>query len=564
VPALRLSHKLFLASALMIGVVLSVAWWSLLATRRLGAENRAIIHRALPAVRLEVTVLEGVAALRRLDARHSLLRDPAYFRLFAEHAQAIEGHMTTLGTLVSTPEERQAVADAAEQLQRYRALAERPPGDRGTTEHAALRLEALAARLYAQSSDELRRRGAVTEALDAEGRLVALLAVGTSLAMALAMAAFANRRIARPLRELRVAARSIERRKLSEPIPVRGQDEIADLAVAFNRMSMRLHELDTLKQHLFSAITHDLRTPLTVIAWSADRLAQGAPGALGERQASLVENIRMSTRRLLSLVSQLLDLGKLKTGKLQLDLDPTDVASLVQGAVDEVRPWAEDRGLRFAITVSDSIPKLLLDAKRMHQVLVNLLANAVKFSKAGALITLTAEAAGPELLVKVSDTGIGIPAHLQAAIFERYAQAHGERDGTGLGLAIVKGFVVAHGGRVWVESEEGKGSCFSIALPLEAPNPSARDPPGAPAEPGVIPDPCCCSWRSWPTRPAARRPGRGSRPPSRPTAWSAKPMPSSTRGIRRERLGSSRTSFVDSPTPRSTRRPSTTWRGRSC
>lgn len=119
--------------------------------------------------------------------------------------------------------------------------------------------------------------------------------------------------------------------------------------------------------------------------------------------------------------------------------------------------------------MSDSIPKLFLDAKRMHQVLVNLLANAVKFSKAAGLITLTAEAAGQELVVKVSDTGIGIPAHLQATVFERYERAHTEQDGTGLGLAIVKGFVLAHGGRVWVESEEGKGSCFTFTLPLEMP-----------------------------------------------------------------------------------------------
>jgi signal transduction histidine kinase len=452
----------------MIGVVLSLAWWSLLATRRLAEENRTIIHRALPAVRLEISVLEGVAALRRLDARHSLLRDPAYFRLFAERAQAVEGHLRTLETLVSTSEERQTLADAAGELRRYRTLAE--PGERGAPEQAALRLEALAERLYAQSSSELRRRGTLTEALDEQGRLVALLAVATSLAMAVAIAAFASWRIAGPLRELRVAARAIERRQRSEPIPVRGHDEIADLTVAFNRMAARLHELDALKQHLFSAITHDLRTPLTVIAWSADRLARGTPGA-GERQASLIENIRMSTSRLLSLVNQLLDLGKLKTGKLQLELDPTDVASLVQGAVDEVRPWAEDRGLRFTVTVSDSIPKLLVDGKRMHQVLVNLLANAVKFSRAGGLITLTADVLGQELVVKVSDTGIGIPAHLQSAIFERYEQAHGEREGTGLGLAIVKGFVLAHGGRVWVESEEGQGSTFGLALPLEAPTP---------------------------------------------------------------------------------------------
>jgi signal transduction histidine kinase len=468
-PALRLSHKLFLAFALMVGVVLSLAGWSLLTAKRLTAENRAIIQRALPAVRLEVGLLEGVAALRRVEARQAVIRDPAYFRLFAERAQAVEGDLATLGELVSTPEERQTLANATEQLRRYRTLAEAPPAERTGLEQTAMRLETLVQRLYGQSSSELRRRGAVAGSLEEQSRLVALLAIVTSLAVSVVIAVFASLRIARPLRELRAAARAVERRKLSEPIPVRGRDEIAELTIAFNRMATRLRELDSLKQHLFAAITHDLRTPLTVIAWSAERLGMGAPGKLGERQASLVENIRMSTDRLLALVNQLLDLGKLKTGKLQLDLEVTDVASLIQGAVDEIRPWAEDRSLRFDISVSDSIPKLLLDAKRIHQVLVNLLANAVKFSTPGGLITLTAETAGQELAVKVSDTGMGIPAHLQATVFERYEQAHTEHDGTGLGLAIVKGFVLAHGGRVWVESEEGKGSCFTFTLPLEMP-----------------------------------------------------------------------------------------------
>ena len=469
--ALRLSHKLFLAFALIVGVVLSLAGWSLLTTGRLTAENRTIIQRAVPAVRLEVTILEGVAALRRLEARHLLLRDPAYVQLFVERAKAIEGDLAVLGDLMSTQEERQTLADATEQLRNYRTLAERPPAGKTGAEQAAVRLEALVQQLYGQSSTDLRRRAIVAAKLEEQSRLVALLAVGTSLAVAVAIAAFASLRIARPLRQLRAAARAVERRKLSEPIPVHGRDEIAELTIAFNRMAARLRELDALKQHLFSAITHDLRTPLTVIAWSAERLGRGAPGVLGERQVLLVENIRMNTSRLLGLVSQLLDLGKLKAGKLHLDLDPTDVASLIQDAVQEIRPWAEDRSLRFAITVSDSIPKLLLDAKRIHQVLVNLLANAVKFNKAAGLITITAGVAGRDLVVKVSDTGIGIPAHLQARVFDRYEQAREEMGGTGLGLAVVKGFVEAHGGRVWVESEEGQGSCFAFTLPLEAPSP---------------------------------------------------------------------------------------------
>ena len=172
-------------------------------------------------------------------------------------------------------------------------------------------------------------------------------------------------------------------------------------------------------------------------------------------------------------MNQLLDLGKLKSGKLQLDLDRTDMTALIQEAVNEIRPWGEDRRLRFAVTLPASLPKLRIDAKRIHQVVVNLLGNAVKFSQAGGLIAVTAAAADDHVVVAISDTGIGIPAPLQATVFERYEQAHDERGGTGLGLTIVKSFVTAHGGRVWVESEEGQGSCFTFTLPLEGPTPEA-------------------------------------------------------------------------------------------
>jgi signal transduction histidine kinase len=470
-PALRLSHKLFLAFALLTGVVLSLAGWSLLTTRRLTAENRGIIERVLPAVRLEIHVLEGIAALRRVEARHALLRDPAYLRLFAERAQALESDLGALGELVSTVDERLALGSAADQLRGYRALVERPARDDRDGEQAATRLETAAQRLYAHSSAELRRRGHEAGRLEERSRLVALFAIVASVAVSLGIGGFASVRIAQPLRELRAAAWDVERRRAIAAIPVRGRDEIADLTIAFNRMADRLRELDTLKQDLFSAITHDLRTPLTVIAWSAERLKRGEAGMPRDRQASLVENIRMNTARLLSLVTQILDLGKLRTGKLQLDLQPTDLHALIEGAVDEIRPWAEDRGLHLDVTVAGAIPKLLLDEKRIHQVLVNLLANAVKYSKAAGIVALGAELADDHVVVKVADTGIGIPAALRATVFERYEQAHSGRDGTGLGLAVVKAFVVAHGGQVWVESEEGVGSCFGFTLPLEAPNP---------------------------------------------------------------------------------------------
>jgi signal transduction histidine kinase len=465
---LRLSHKLFVAFALIVGVVVSLAGWSLLTTQRLTAENRAIIQRALPAVRLEVSLLEGIVALRRVEARQALLRDPAYVRLFAERAKALENDLTALQPLMATAEERQSLTDAMDRFRTYRMLAEQSPGNKASVE-PAVGFETLAQRLYAQSNAELNRRGIEADHLEEQSRIVAPLAIGASLVVSLLVAGFASIRIARPLRRLRVAASAVEQRTLADPIPVHGRDEIAELTSAFNRMATRLRELDTLKEQLFSAVTHDMRTPLMVIAWSAERLGKGTPGTLGERQATLLENIRMNTSRLLGLVSQLLDLGKLRSGKLQLELYPTDLATLARDAMEEIRPWAEDRGLRLELAVPDAIPKLLLDAKRMHQVLVNLLGNAVKFNRAGGRITLHAESGDHHVNVSVSDTGVGIPAQLQSTIFERYEQAHGERGGTGLGLAIVKCFVEAHGGRIAVESEEGRGSCFTVTLPLDGP-----------------------------------------------------------------------------------------------
>jgi signal transduction histidine kinase len=469
-PMLRLSHKLFLAFALIVGVVLALAGWSHLATRQLSEENQVIINGVVPAIRLEVTILEGIAALRRVEARHIVLRDPTYVRLFAERADAIGRDLALLHTMVSTAAERQTLEDVTTQLQRYRALAERPIRLAAGTESAARQLEDRLQHLFVQSSTELRRRGTVARALEAQSRRVALIAIGASLAVVIGVGVFTSLRIARPLRRLHAAVRAVGQRALAEAIPARGRDEIAELSRAFNLMAAQLRELDELKQRLFSAITHDLRTPLTVIRWSAERLGGGAPNIPAERQVALVENIRVNTIQLLSLVTQLLDLGKLKSGKLQLELDRTDIAGLIQEAVSEIRPWAEDRRLRVALTVPDSLPKLWIDAKRIHQVMVNLLANAVKFSQAAGLITVTAVATDDHVMVAISDTGIGIPKSIQATIFEQYEQAHKDRGGTGLGLTIVKAFVTAHGGRVWVESEAGHGSRFTFTLPLEGPS----------------------------------------------------------------------------------------------
>jgi signal transduction histidine kinase len=234
-------------------------------------------------------------------------------------------------------------------------------------------------------------------------------------------------------------------------------------------MAARLGEIDRLKDEFFTGISHDLRTPLAAIRWSADLLHGGALGPLTPKQLRLAETIQSSSRRLLALAGQIVELGRLRAGRLHLDLHPTGLGDVIGQAVDEVRPLAERGQLRLEVEVPDDLPPAAADAERVHQIVVNLLANAVRFTPPGGRVSVSAAREGAEVAVRVADTGVGIPADLLAKIFDPYEQAHHGRGGSGVGLTMVRGLVEAHRGRVWVESEEGRGSCFTFTLPLAAP-----------------------------------------------------------------------------------------------
>jgi signal transduction histidine kinase len=237
-------------------------------------------------------------------------------------------------------------------------------------------------------------------------------------------------------------------------------------AQAFNGMAAQLGEIDRLKDEFFTGISHDLRTPLAAIGWSADLLQGGSAGPLTPKQQRLVETIQSSSQRLLALVGQILELGRLRAGQLQLDLRPTDLRRAIGRALDEVRPLAEHGQLRLDAAMPVDLPPVSADAERVQQIVVNLLANAVRFTPPGGRVSVSAVRETTEVAVQVADTGVGIPADLVSKIFDPYEQAHRGRGGSGVGLTVVRGLVEAHGGRVWAESEEGRGSRFTFTLPI--------------------------------------------------------------------------------------------------
>jgi two-component system, NarL family, sensor histidine kinase BarA len=193
------------------------------------------------------------------------------------------------------------------------------------------------------------------------------------------------------------------------------------------------------------------------------------PGPLTPKQARLVGIIQRSSDRLLRLVNQILDLSRLRAGLLPLARGPVDLERLVGRALDELRPQAEEAGVALERERVGERFVVDGDEDRLVQVVVNLLANAVRFTPAGGRVIVRVVDAGPECEVQVEDTGLGIPAAELPHIFDSYRQAHVGKGGTGLGLSIVRGLVKAHAGRVTVESHEGKGSRFTVLLPREAP-----------------------------------------------------------------------------------------------
>jgi len=276
--------------------------------------------------------------------------------------------------------------------------------------------------------------------------------------------------IAGPLRRLTAAAGAVARGDLEQQVPVSSRDELGRLSRAFNDMTAQLRAARQMQTDFVANVSHELRTPLTAVKGTVETLRDGAMDdpAVRDRFLETVEN---ETDRLVRLVNDLLILSRADSDALDLRRRPLDVAHLAQTTAARLEPQAAARGLALAVEAEPGLPPALADADRIEQVLVNLLDNAVKYSRAPGRIDVLvgrADSAG-QLCVQVRDEGIGIPAADLPRIGERFYRADRARSreegGSGLGLAIARALVEAHGGRLWLESQEGRGTVASFTLP---------------------------------------------------------------------------------------------------
>lgn len=230
-------------------------------------------------------------------------------------------------------------------------------------------------------------------------------------------------------------------------------------------------ELDRLRNDLLSTISHELRTPLTLVRTSIGLLLDADPDAVMRER--LLRNIKQSADRMHMLVTDLLDLVRLRSGHAELRMRYLDVKDLVAEAGALMRPLLDEKGQVLDVDVPSPGPRIMGDHRRLEQVLLNLLSNANKFAPRGARVCISVVEDGTSVTIRVSDTGPGISPEEQAHLFEQFYTARtsspSHNIGVGLGLPIAKGIVEAHGGRIWVESQVGLGTTVHVSIPKDGP-----------------------------------------------------------------------------------------------
>ena len=247
---------------------------------------------------------------------------------------------------------------------------------------------------------------------------------------------------------------------------------LKDYAAELERANQELKKIDEMKSEFVSVASHELRTPLAAIKNAVQLMLQGRTGEINENQAKFLSMAERNINRLTGILNSLLDLSRIESGNIRLKFEELDLRGPIEFILSSLKPQADARSIQFKMDIPEELPLVYGDRDKLEQILTNLVGNAIKFTPEGGEISVSAKPFEEEGLVAISvrDSGLGIPADQLDKIFEKFHQVEDSLrrsiTGTGLGLAITKGLVEAQQGKIWVESEVGKGSTFTFTLPM--------------------------------------------------------------------------------------------------
>jgi signal transduction histidine kinase len=416
----------------------------------------------------------------RYEKKFVISKDEMFYDQFLQLRNDFDRYLAEMMSIADSPRTRSLLNTINNSYQTYQTLfqeeltflkAGRPYAHNGlnrekekATQSVINGLETLRANTSKNATDKIRG----LHEIGTELRKIAMMMTAAFLLFGIVVSLWINRSITRPLSILETKTKEIGKGNFKEDLNILSPPELAGLAGAFNLMCSKLSELDKMKSDFFSSVTHELRTPLSTIKMGIVLLKEGIEGPLTEGQRGLLKVLEKETHLLIDLVNSLLDLSKMEAGMMRFQLEPQNMAPLIEQTVEEMGPLAEAKNIHIEVFTED-LPIIKMDRDRILQALRNIIGNAVKFTPEKGRVSVSARRADHGVEVSVADTGPGIPAGNLITIFEKFQQSITEGShpvkGTGLGLAITKQIITHHGGKIWAKSELGHGSTFIFVLP---------------------------------------------------------------------------------------------------
>lgn len=506
---MKISTRIAAGLGLLLALVLTTAAYQLSVIQKLEGVSRELSGIRLEASRAALSLLQEGEIIREFAAKALLLGDEDYAAGWIQaEARLDEGlkHLVELRLVGAEAEARVDIVGAWSEWREIMAPFLPDPAAPGPTpastaalgaldqaDPALLALRSATERLLAENDARVTREAALAASAAARARWIAWLATGLSVAGAILLGGILWISISGPLRRLTEGTRELARGRFEHRIEDRSRSEFGALARDFNLMAERLDELEELKRDFVSHVSHELKGPLAAVQETILVLLEEIPGPLTDRQRYLLELSEGSASRLSRMISDLLEISRLEAGATLYNPTPVHLAEIVRKHLAEVEPLVEERHLSVTLVDRTSGGGLgdwvLGDGDRIHDVIANLVGNAVKFSPTKGTIRIVLEnsddvpsglpsryralderESAPFLLLAVEDEGPGVPEEHREGIFEKFHQVslNGRKQGqgVGLGLAISRRIVEAHGGAVWVDEGREGGARFLILVPV--------------------------------------------------------------------------------------------------
>jgi two-component system sensor histidine kinase GlrK len=454
----------------LVGALAYSAW----NTERLASKSRTAVFNASQAARASRSLVDRIAAIERVAQQIALLDDPALEIDYARVHRSFKQLAAEIAQLPIDEAQAHALNVTVEREQGLYDLLTASPRRRLESETVGNRVDALidSARDVLAINNRVVDREVERLRVSAENvqrNIILLLIFSTAVALAIALAL--TRYIARPIAEIDGAIRQLGGADFSQPITVRGPEDLRYLGRRLDWLRRRLEEFETQKNRFLRHVSHELKTPLTALREGAELLNDQVAGPLAPPQRQVVGIMRDNSVKLQRLIEELLDYQRALHAAASLEVKSIALESLVEEAVKPHELAARAKSLRLAIEAEPATVEA--DPEKLRSIVDNLVSNAVKFTPPGGTVTVSARAVAGEAIIEVLDTGPGVPQEERESIFNLFfrgrrsesATASGGRvKGTGLGLAIARELVEAHGGRIAVLGGEAGGH-FRVTLP---------------------------------------------------------------------------------------------------